>query len=399
MRRTRAEDLVLAELLRRDRPVTRPQIAASTRLSAPSVGAAVDRLLREHLVDEVGQRVGDPGRSPALYEIARRAGLLGAMDFGGSNVRVAVTDVRGVVLAEGEAGTTQRGATAVVSQAIGMLEGLRARLALKDLTDGSNTEPPPTDQPLTGVAVSAPGVVDQRDGSSRYAWNVGAAGDRVEFGGPIAAALGCPVWTENNVNLAALAERWRGVARGATTFAVVCVGAGVGAGIVHEGGLIRGANGAAGEVSFLPVTSGFDRARAERADEAGGVRLLDRARAVSWGSAPPPSSVEEIFTRAAFGHAGAIALVAEQADQLAVTIASIAAVIDPELVVLSGGIGRNPLLLSMTKNRLSALAPYPPLLVASPLGERASLVGAIRLASDHAHRALLHGAAAAEPGM
>ena len=61
-----------------------------------------------------------------------------------------------------------------------------------------------------------------------------------DFHTPIAEALGAPVILENNVNLAALGERWRGVGRDLRTFVIVAVGAGIGAGLIHDGRLLRG---------------------------------------------------------------------------------------------------------------------------------------------------------------
>ena len=80
--------------------VTRPEVAAACDLSRPTVFSAVRHLEREGLVHETGQRSGSPGRSAALFEISPAAGTVLALDIGGSNLRVAVADVRGRPLAE-----------------------------------------------------------------------------------------------------------------------------------------------------------------------------------------------------------------------------------------------------------------------------------------------------------
>jgi predicted NBD/HSP70 family sugar kinase len=94
--------------------------------------------------------------------------------------------------------------------------------------------------------------------------------------------------------------------------------------------------------------------------------------------------VEELFDQAAAGVPAARELVDAEAHQLGLTVASACAVFDPELVVLGGGIGSNPLLLPVARETVAALVPFPPRLESSALGEVASLTGALRVALDGA---------------
>jgi glucokinase len=90
---------VLAHLLTQSEPVSRPEIALACDVSRPTVFAAVERLTELGLVTDVGQRVGLPGRSALLYEVSGQAGTGVGVDIGGSNIRVSLTDVRGLRLA------------------------------------------------------------------------------------------------------------------------------------------------------------------------------------------------------------------------------------------------------------------------------------------------------------
>jgi predicted NBD/HSP70 family sugar kinase len=237
--------------------------------------------------------------------------------------------------------------------------------------------------------VSLPGVVDPRTGLLHYAWNIGAT-DPMDAAGVLTKSLGTHVVVDNNVNLAALGEQWQGATQDVPTFAVVSVGAGMGAGIVHDGRLLHGVHGAAGEVSFLPLSAGFHRSRPLSPDEGGGITLLTRARARrDWGSGGPPASVQDLFERAEAGHRGARRLIQDESERIALVVASIAALVDPGTVVLAGGVGSNPHLLELVEQRLTELAPYPPTLLPAALGERASLVGAIRLATQEMRPRLL----------
>ena len=374
-----AGEVLLELLLDQQSAATRPQLVAWSKLSAPTVGQSMERLVGLGFVAEVGQRSGDLGRSPVLYEISAGAGLLVAMDLGGNNVRVALTDARGLVLAEGQEPSQVEGG-GVLDQAVTLARRLRERLDKGSPFHGSA---------FACAGVSLPGVVDPRTGLLHYAWNIGATGP-VDAAGQLERSLETHVVVDNNVNLAALGEQWQGATRDVPTFAVVSVGAGMGAGIVHDGSLLRGVHGAAGEVSFLPLSAGFHRTRPLSPDEGGGITLLARARLRrDWGSQGAPSSVHDLFERAKAGHRGALRLVREESERISLVIASIAAVVDPGTVLLAGGVGSNPDLLDMVEQRLTELAPYPPTLLPAALGERASLVGAVRLAAQERRPRLL----------
>lgn len=372
---TSGVERVLSHLLEQQSAVTRPMVAAACRLSRPTVFTAVERLVELGVVHDTGQLSGKPGRSATLYEISPEAGLLAAIDIGGSNVRAAVADVRGRILEERRQTTSPGGGARIVEQATGLvrsaLSSLRRRAAQ-----------------LTTVAVSVPGVVDPDGGTVHYAINIDQFSP-FDFRRALGATLRAPVILENNVNLAAMGELWRGVARDLETFAVVAVGAGIGAGIVHDGKLLRGSHGSAGEVAFLPPYGGLIRDNRMRHDEAGGLRLLEQAKDRSDWRGGPPESVEELFRRAAAGDEPAMALVEEECRHIASVIAAICAVVDPEKVILTGGVGGNHELIERADRLLADMAAFPPPVIRSDLGERASLVGAIWLATREARTKLL----------
>jgi glucokinase len=359
---------VLGFLLEQGEPVTRPEVASACGLSRPTVFTAVQHLQEAGLVAETGQRVGTPGRSATLYQVAPTAGTLAAVDIGGSNVRVAITDLRGRSVAELREPTARPGGPAIVTQATQLVR--RALDAHGQRADS-----------LMQVAVSVPGVVDSDGRTVHFASNIDQT-EAFDFRSPFEQATGVPVRLDNNVNLAALGERWQGVAQELGTFAVVAVGAGIGAGVIHDGTLLRGAHGAAGEVAFLPRRRETRRLDAAAHDEAGGLSLLQAARRHTGWLGSAPSSVEELFLRAAAGEEPAAALVEEECRRISVIIASICAVVDPEAIILTGGVGANDLLITRAGELTAEMVLFPPAVIRSGLGERASLVGAIQLAAQ-----------------
>jgi len=365
---------ILDFLLVQEEAVSRPEVAAACDLSRPTVFSAIQHLEQAGLVHETGQRSGSPGRSATLFEVAPTAGTVLALDIGGSNLRVAVADVRGRLRAELREPTARPGGPAITAQASAL-----ARRALA--AAGSSSA-------LTAVTVSVPGVVGADGSTVHFASNIDQP-DPFDFRTPIAEALGTPVVLENNVNLAALGERWRGVGRELGTFVIVAVGAGIGAGLVHEGRLLRGAHGASGEVAFLP-SLGSDRPLDLRAhDAAGGLNLLTTAQRHPGWARTPPSTVEELFRRASDGEEPAAGLVEEECARVAAVIASLCAVVDPEAVILTGGVGANERLMQRSSELAASMTLYPPVVIRSELGDRASVVGGIYLATRNARDAVL----------
>ena len=361
--------------------LTRPELSDLTGLSRPTISESIRRLLGTGIVAEAGVRRGQLGRVPTYYGLAPTAGYVIALDIGGDNLRIAVADLSGTIVAEDRQATRGTGARRVAAHAAKMM-----RAAVRDEGDRLG--------PLRRVGVSAPGVIHADGRTMSFAHNLGDDGP-FDLLTPLEAAVEAPVVLDNNVNCAALGERWRGLAREVPTFAFVAIGAGIGMGLVHNGDLVRGAHGAAGEVAYLPLPGTLPHA--ERvghgkellAAEAGGYAMLAAMRARPSWPGPRPGTVAELFAQAASGVLDAQELVDAEAGQLGLTVASTCAIFDPELVVLGGGIGSNPLLLPVVRKTVDAIVPFPPRIEVSALAEVASLIGAVSIALDGARAELL----------
>jgi predicted NBD/HSP70 family sugar kinase len=376
------EQAVLETIFRRG-PITRPEIAAATSLSKPTVSAAVTRLEREGLVRASGRRAGQRGRQPVAYVVSSRAGFVVGADIGGSNVRVAAADLFGELLCDLKQPTAKGGSRAVGSQVLEMIS---------EVIDQAGAV---HGRPLS-LGISSPGIVDRASGRvTSLAYNVVPEGgfDPLEV---IRDRFDMPVIVDNNVNLAAVGEKWFGLARGVSTMVFISVGAGIGMGIVIGDELVRGAHGAAGEIGYLPSAGDpFDpkhRLHGGLEDEIGAAGILaafaERRRAQD----PAVSSVHEVFELAEAGNETALAVVDHVVARLGAAIATVCAILDPELVVLGGGIGASPLLLRPVRGAAAALVPITARIETSLLAERAALQGAIAVALQAARGSLLsHG--------
>jgi predicted NBD/HSP70 family sugar kinase len=384
MLRELGEQAVLETVFRKG-PITRPEIAAATSLSKPTVSAAVSRLEQGGLVRASGTRAGQRGRKPVAYVVNARAGFVVGGDIGGSNMRAAAVDLFGEPICDLKRPTAKDGSRAVGMQILDMVSEVIERASAGH------------GRPLA-LGVSAPGIVDQTSGRvTSLAYNVapGGAFDPLEV---IRDRFDLPVLVENNVNLAAVGEKWFGLARGVSTMVFIAIGAGVGMGIMINDELVRGAHGAAGEICYLPLVGDpFNprhRLHGGLEDEIGAAGIVAAFEERRSPHDPELSAAHEVFELAGEGNVAARAVVDHVASRLGTAVATVCAIVDPDLVVLGGGIGASPLLLRPVRGSAAALVPITARIETSLLGERAALQGAIAVALHTARTMLLSRAAA-----
>jgi len=306
-------------------------------------------------------------------------GVFGA-DLGGTKLRAALADASGTILAELVEPTVRGSGREIAAQVAAALAALEARTGV-----------PPGEVRAAGLAL--PLAVDPRTGESWSFHNVPGLGG-VAAGDAFRDALRIPVALDNDGNCAALGEGRAGAAIGVTDFAVLVIGTGIGSGIVAGGRLLRGAHGGAGEIAFLPlgtdpwekrnrVLGAYETAVAGPAVRA---RLEAALQAGESTTLATGAGLAAIAAAAAAGDALANRLLDEEARYVALGIAAISAVADPELVVLSGGVGVIGGLLEPVRAHVATLAARPPHVVSGLLGARAPLFGALGLALDLARQ-------------
>jgi predicted NBD/HSP70 family sugar kinase len=344
-------------------------VARRSGLSKPTVSQALVGLEAAGLVQAVGRSTGRKGPGAVLYELNPRSGFVAGLDVGRNWLRAAVADITGQVVARRER-RAARSARALVEQ-IGELAHQVAEDAGLRWAQ------------VTHATVGNPGVLDPSRGTVQLAHNLPGWG-RPGLVDAIAEALGGSVSFENDVNLAALGEQWRGVGRGVGNFVFLWVSTGVGLGIVIDGRLYRGATGAAGEIGFLPIGLGdphepASRRRGALEEAAGAAGVVRAAKAMGM---KHPRTAKAIFAAARAGDPAAARVVEAEAARIALAIAAVAPVLDPELVVLGGGIaaGAGDLLTDLVERELRSLSPFRPRLARSSLGDEAVLAGAVATA-------------------
>jgi predicted NBD/HSP70 family sugar kinase len=349
------------ETIRAGAPISRAEISRRAGISKPTVSVALRSLLESGLVRESVEAPTGPSYGAVYFEPVPEAALVLGLDLGARFLRGAICDLTGNIRARQD--VELQGADAE-----------RALAAVADLRDALVEATGLSGELIDGAVVGVPGVTGARDGRLQLAGNVPGLDGR-PFEAELRARLDLPITLENDINLAALGERWLGVARGVHDFVFLSVGTGMGAGIVLGGELHSGRNGFAGEIDFAleALDEDVDPSGPQVAEIAARI-----AAERSGTSLRQPYEARSIFDTARQGDDAARLVVDEVARRIALHLAPIAAVVDVELVVLGGGIGSNgDLLLEPVRRRLIDWLPFPPRVEVSTVGEAAVLAGAL----------------------
>jgi predicted NBD/HSP70 family sugar kinase len=370
--RDRTEQGILDVVFAEGGPVTRVDIAARTGLSKPTVNAAVRRLERAGLLAAAGLQTGRQGRIATFFEIAATAGAVVAVELNPSVIRVAVSDLLGREVTRQEFAPPRSP------------DDVAHRLHQVVVEAGDRTQRGNT--PLRAVAISVAKPVDPRTLAVIELPDTPYPEGLIQPAEILASRIAAPLLVDNDVNLAALGERYSGVAADVANFAFLYVGAGLGMSLVVDGELVRGSRGLAGEIGYLPSRADATGERHGLARAVSGLGLGPRRRD-AW-FADTVAEARTLLRAAEAGDRTALNAVAEAGRALGEAATAICSIIDPELIVLGGPVGTDPLLLSEIERTLSALAPAPTPVVASSLGDSAPLQGALELARRHARENL-----------
>lgn len=363
--------LVLRDVAARG-PLSRADVAAGTGLTRAAVSSLVEELHAAGLVAELGSAPsGRPGRPGRALMVGDRgpAGL--GLEIGVDHVGACVVDLRGEVRAWEHAAAPNRDRPAAET-----LPAL-ARVAARAARTAAALELRPA-----ALVLSVPGLVGAVPGRVQHAPNLGWRAEPVVE--PLRALLpaglrALPITVENEANLGALAELWRDPAT--TDFVYVSAQAGIGAAVVADGRLFRGARGFAGELGHVPV---HPEGPACACGARGCLEQYAGEAAVFAAAGLAPTTEDPIATLARYagaGHAPVVAALDRAGTALGTALAGAINLLDPAGVVLGGAAAElGEWLLPAMRRELAArvtIRPWAPeALTASALARRAPLLGA-----------------------
>lgn len=376
---SRVNQTAILEALRDNGPLSRPQIGVHTGLSPATVNRLTAQLLREGAIVTHGHEPSTGGRPSILLRYGGRSRLVAVLRVGATRTAGALVDFDGTVVHR----TERRAASAADSPD-------RAALRLDEtlsVVDELLADAQERGQPGRAVGVSVPGVVTGADGEGRVTWAPALDWREVPVGSLIHERTGLPVIVENDANVLAVGELYRGAAQGVRDLVALVLGTGLGVGIIADGRLYRGSRAAAGEVGYMLLERaslsrlfpGFGDLES-RVGSAALARLarergLHRHRSAAITAA-------DVFELVRGGNTEATALLDEMLDYLALAVANLCTVLDPELVVVGGAMGRSAgQIIPGLRDRLVGRIPHVPRLAPSALGEDAAMIGAAEMAT------------------
>lgn len=368
------------DFMRASEAVTVTEVMQSTGLTrATAISVCEDLMERGWIRELENQRAFggyQKGRPARRFELNERAGYVLGMDVGVSKATVVVSDLRGKTL--GRSSQPFAGAEISAQERIAVID----RTAMTAL---HSVGAAPESVLAVCAGIAAP--VDRHGNvlAAQHFWGLFDVG--------LKAALkdlrGWTVLLENDANLAALGDRWRGAAAGVDDVVVILASERFGSGVIDGGRLLHGSGGGAGELAFLDMVEGvgdtFGIATLARvwAAEA----LAGRAKTSLREHAREGAEAEHVFAAAAAGDAVALQILDRLADRMARVIGAVATVINPELVVIGGAVANSAgVLLGPIAERLTEFTATPPRVAVSPLGDSIVTVGAVRCALDYVEK-------------
>ncbi|MGD0910885.1 MAG: ROK family protein [Terracidiphilus sp.] len=318
-------------------------------------------------------------------------GYVAGVDLGGTNLRLALADMSGRILARWSSSTAAiRGPEAVIQL---IWVGVKSML--------HEVAAPP--EALRSIGIGVPGITDVKNGiviatSYLMGWR------DIPLRALIEKELNVPVIIDNDVNMAATGEQWFGNAKDAADFVFLAIGTGIGAGIVLNGKLHRGNRWAAGEIGYMlvpgaaeiPAKSGEPGALESMIGGEGIKNQWQKLGSLDESAPPSELNATEIFDRAVDGNIRAKELLCQSATMMAQTIYNISLVLDCPLFVLGGTVGMHPALCDAAQKMLDQwIVSGGPRLVRSSLGTDAQLLGSICAALQIAQASIIPSAVCA----
>lgn len=316
--RTFNQQLVLRAIYDRNE-VSRAEVARMTGLTRTSVSELVGDLLRDGLVEEMGRGPSTGGKAPILLRVRANGRHLIGLDLGEATFTGAIVDLHGTVLRSLSVPLEGRNGDDAVELVYALIEGLIAG-------NGSS--------PLLGIGVGAPGLIDSRSGTVRWAVNLDWTD--LPLGPMLELRFGVPVVVANDSKAAAVAELTFGPKPRPENLVVVRVGRGIGAGIILNGQLYQGDGAGAGEIGHTIFGEGRERCRCGRV---GCLETVASMRAmVSAAQRNDPSITDDASLVAAFRAGDAVArdVVLNAGRMLGLGIATLIGALNVNHVLLIG---------------------------------------------------------------
>lgn len=352
-------------------PISRVEVAHYLKLSQPSVSRVTEALIQADILVEGKRIASKAGRKQILLDINPEAAVVAGLSIRSKFVRILLTDLKGNVLVKKRVNRKTESSHLLVDQ-------------INDLLDAESGS---LNAPLSAISVGISGVWDKSSQIVHAAPNI-AYLENVNLLDLIKtqlnnARLSDSIAIDNDVNYAALGEYTEGAAQGIESFFYLNLGSGIGGGSVVHGKLHTGFQGFAGEIGFLPVFHDGEYHSLESLVSRSAIESQVQKLGIA-------QTTHELFELAEDGNVIALETINTFCGYIALALCSVTTVLNPELIVIGGSIGRfSHLLIPFIEEHLTTFLPKIPKLVGTALDGDASLKGAVAHSLELARTSLI----------
>lgn len=304
---------------------SRADIARRTHLTRTTVSDLVTELQERGLVTEIGYGPSVGGRSPILLSIVNDARHIISLDLANDEFRGAVVNLRNEVVQAASLPVVSRHGPDAVTHVYSLIDRLLAT----------------TDQPILGIGIGTPGLVDTENGVVLRAVNLDW--QDLPLGRLLQERYKLPIYLANDSQLAALAHYMASEEANLANLVVLTVGHGVGAGLILNGRLFQGDGFGAGEIGHVRVVEGGELCRCGNygcLETVVGTQAISRRAAALTGGDPAGVTVATVQAACAAGDAGACALIAETGRYLGMTAASLIGILNIQRILVMGPVAQ-----------------------------------------------------------
>lgn len=360
-------------MIRQNSPTSYTQIAQKLNISLPTVMRIVDDLIQQDFVRLIGfSQTPTVGRPRGMLEFNGRAYCVISLDLGGPNITGALLDLDGNSLGE-------------IMIPVCKADGQKNLDNVLDMIERLSNLSRPQDQHLLGIGIGVPGITHE----GVVIWAASLGWNNLPLGAILAKHYACPVFIENDVNIATLAELSFGAGRGVQNFVYLVVRtAGLGVGIVIGGALYRGQHMSSGEVGYLlpgieylgKTYEGYGALEYLTSGQGILKRAYSNLYIEKGHHLESDLTLDDVFFAAEKGEIWAKQVIDETIDYLGIAITSLASILDPEVICFGGVITeRIGAVVESIESRVKTGIPFMPRLEVSSLGDKAVMLGAVNL--------------------
>lgn len=358
---------LILNFIRKNGPVSRADIARCLGMSFPAVSSNIKALIDSNYLYEIGAGDNALGRKSTLITFNSCRGYVIGIDIGRYRIRTSLSNISGDIIESAVTEIdTKKEANEIINQLIQLVDGLLSKSKIDK-------------QKVLCISVGIPGIIDKNTGFIHLAPFINTLSE-TQIRDNLSRYCNCPVLIESSMKYGAIGEKWKGIGQGYKNIIYLNYSIGLGCALILDGQLYRGATGAAGEIGYMVVDKKNLRIHY---NEVGVLESLVSGNYLNNELADNSfdGGIERLI-KSYKSDSFSTNLLNKISDYVGIMLINISSLVNPELIILSGGLGKNlgEIFIDKWLTMLKAHIPFVPILKCSELQNNANVLGAIAAA-------------------